>query len=49
MVDFHVDPIRLEVVRNYLEHAKLLKLDDDSSQFQINTQDDLIRYREAKN
>lgn len=35
-----------EIVRKNIEYAKLVELEDNSSQFQINTQDDLRKYIE---
>lgn len=36
-----------EVVKKYRQYAKLVELDDSSSQFQINTKDDLREYKGA--
>ena len=36
-----------EVVKKYIQYAKLIELDNNSSQFQINTKDDLREYKGA--
>lgn len=36
-----------EVVKKYINYAKLVELENDSSQFQINTQNDLWEYKRA--
>ena len=34
-----------DIVKKNIQYAKLVELEDDSSQFQINTQDDLRKYK----
>lgn len=37
-----------EIVKNYIDYAKIVELENSSSQFQINTENDLRQYRGAK-